>query len=141
MSQVGDLIHVAIPEDVRQLQAAIRQDLAGLTAAVSTCPANVMTAQDHVEWDAMKSRAQGYLDMEPSLWSAPTQITAGQAIQTDLGRWHSALKACGVGPSLTNPAVTPTGSDSFFGGALGGFDLKSLLLLLLGLYVGAKLLK
>lgn len=140
MSQanVGDLFHVAVPEDVRQLQASIRQELTGLTAAVASC--STLDAQTKVEWEAMRTRAQGYVDMEPSLWSAPTQISAGSTILRDLGAWHDRLKACGVGPALSNPAVMNQPQQGFFAGVNVEDLVKFAVLLALG-YYGFKLLK
>jgi hypothetical protein len=137
---VGDLFHLAVPEDVRQLQATVRQDLTGLVSAVEKCPQNALTEQDRVEWGAMRTRAEGYLALEPSLWSTTTQIAAGQAVLKDLSNWHTRLKACGVGPASGDPsAIKPSGGGLF--GALNTEDMLKIGLLVLAAYYGAKLFK
>ena len=123
------------PDDVKAVQLAVSTDMGTVRDALARCAtAGTFTpdknAADWGAWQALKTRAQAFIDETPSWFHTKAQMERGEGLQRELASWHDKAKGlgCDAGPAPTVPAKQPDFGSMFMG-------LAPIALVVLGLYL------
>lgn len=94
------------PDSVKEQQQDVAADLRTLQDAFNRCTS--LDAAQRVQWAAMQDRIGSFLSQDPSWLSTSSQADEGDAIKTDMAKWHAIFNSAGC-----NSGDAPTQAKGF----------------------------